>query len=76
MGPCKALFLQIWPKEVSHLKLVRHPVLIMALLVLNNGFLQNLMDLLADVLNPLNESGGFSSFILNMGRLCLCGCKR
>jgi hypothetical protein len=31
----------------------------MALLVLSIGFLQNLMDLLADVLNPLNESGGF-----------------
>jgi hypothetical protein len=33
-------------------------MLIMALLVLSIGFLQNLMDLLADVLNPLNESGG------------------
>jgi hypothetical protein len=36
-----------------------YPVLIMALLVLSIGFLQNLMDLLEDVLNPLNESGGF-----------------
>jgi hypothetical protein len=40
----------------------------MALLVLSIGFLQNLMDLLADVLNPLNESGGFVDLRLNMGR--------
>jgi hypothetical protein len=34
-------------------------MLIMALLVLGIGFPQNLLDLLADVMNPLNESGGF-----------------
>jgi hypothetical protein len=51
-------------------------MLIMALLVLSIGFLQNLMDLLADVLNLLNESGGFVSLRLNMGRFFLCGCKR
>jgi hypothetical protein len=48
----------------------------MVLLVLSIGFLQNLMDLLVDVLNPLNESSGFFSLRLNMGRLFLCGCKR
>jgi hypothetical protein len=48
----------------------------MALLVLSIGFLQNLMDLLADVLNPLNESGGFVNLRLNMGRFLLCGYKR
>jgi hypothetical protein len=61
---------------VSNLKLVWYPVLIMALLVLSIGFLQNLMDLLVDVLNLLNESGGFVGLRLNMGRVCLCGCKR
>jgi hypothetical protein len=29
-----------------------------------------------DVLNPLNESSGFVSLRLNMGRVCLCGGKR
>jgi hypothetical protein len=55
---------------------VWYPVLIMALLVLSIGFLQNLLDLLADVLNPLNESGGFVDRRLIMGRVCLCGGKR
>jgi hypothetical protein len=36
----------------------------MAFLLLRIGFLQNLMDLLVDVLNPLNEFGGFSSLRL------------
>jgi hypothetical protein len=49
---------------------------IMALLVLSIGFLQNLMDLLVDVRNPLNESGGFVGIRLNMGSVCLCGGKR
>jgi hypothetical protein len=48
----------------------------MALLVLSIGFLRNLLDLLADVLNPLNESGGFFDHRLIMGRVCLCGGKR
>jgi hypothetical protein len=39
MGPCKAFFLQVQTNFVSHLKLVWHPMLIMALLVLGNGFL-------------------------------------
>jgi hypothetical protein len=52
---------------------VWYPVLIMELLVLSIDFLQNLMDLLADVLNRLNESGGFVGLRLNMERLILCG---
>jgi hypothetical protein len=51
-------------------------VFIVALLVLSIGFLQNLLDLLADVLNPLNESGGFVDRKLIRGRACLCGGKR
>jgi hypothetical protein len=40
----------------------------MVLLVLNIGFLQNLMDMLADVLNPLNEYSGFVILKLNIGK--------
>jgi hypothetical protein len=76
MGPCKVLFLQMQPDLISHLKLVGYSVLIMVLLVLSIGFLQNLMDVLVDVLNLLNEYGGFFGLRLDMGRLCLCGCKR
>jgi hypothetical protein len=48
----------------------------MALLVISIGFFQNLMDLLEDVLNLLNESGGFIGIRLNVGRVCRCGGKR
>jgi hypothetical protein len=58
------------------MKLVWYLVLIMALLVLSIGFLQNIMELLVDVLNPLNESSGFVSIRLNMGILFMCGYKR
>jgi hypothetical protein len=47
----------------------------MTLLVLSIGFLQNLLDLLVDVLNLLNESGGFVNRRLIMGRVCLCSGK-
>jgi hypothetical protein len=43
-------------------------MLIMALLVLSIGFIQNLLDLLEDVLNPLNESGEFVNRRLIRGR--------
>ena len=39
MGSCKALFLQVQPNVVAHLKLMWHPVLIMALLLLIIGLL-------------------------------------
>jgi hypothetical protein len=39
MRPYKAFFLQVQPKFVSHLKLVWHLLLIMALLVLGTGLL-------------------------------------
>jgi hypothetical protein len=51
-------------------------MLIMEILVLRIGFLQNLMDLLVDVLNMLSESSGFVGLRMNMGRFYLCGCKR
>jgi hypothetical protein len=55
---------------------VWYHVLIMALFVLSIGFLQNLLDLLADVLNLLNESRGFVDHRLIMGRVCMCSGKR
>jgi hypothetical protein len=51
-------------------------VLIMGLLVLSIRFLQNILDMLVDVLNPLNESGGFVDHRLIMGRVCLGGGNR
>ena len=48
----------------------------MSLLVLSIGFLQNIMDMFADVLNVVNEYGGFVGLALNMGRICLFGCNR
>ena len=76
MGSCKEFFLQVQPNFVSDLKLVWNPMLIIALLVLSIGFSKNVLDLLAHVLSPLNESGGFVSLILNMKRVCLCGGKK
>jgi hypothetical protein len=75
MGSCKVLLLQMQPNLFSHLKLVWNPVLIVLLLVLSIGFLQNIMDLLADVLNPLNKLDGFIGLRLNMVILFLCGHK-
>jgi hypothetical protein len=40
LGSCEAFFLQVQPKFISHLKLVSHLVLIMALLVLGIGFVK------------------------------------
>jgi hypothetical protein len=39
MRPCKVFLLQVQPKFFFHLKLVLHPVLIMALLVLGIGLM-------------------------------------
>ena len=55
---------------------MKYPVLIMGIIVISIGLLKNIMDLLEVVMNSINESGGFFGLILNMGRLCLCGCKR
>jgi hypothetical protein len=66
MGPCKEFFLQVQPNFVSHLKLMWHPMLIMALLVLGIRLLLNILNLLADVIDLLNEPGGFVSFSWSM----------
>jgi hypothetical protein len=39
MGPCKAFFLQVQPNFVAHMKLMWHPMLIMALRVIVIGLL-------------------------------------
>ena len=39
MGSCKVFFLQVQQNFVAHLKLMRHPMLIMALFVLVIGLL-------------------------------------
>jgi hypothetical protein len=55
------------PKFISHLKLMWHSVLIMALLVHGIGLLQNILNLLVDVLDSFNELGDFVIFSLIMG---------
>jgi hypothetical protein len=75
MGPCNAFFLQVKPNFISHLKLVWHPMLIMALLVLGIGLLKNVINLLENVLDPFNEPGRFFGFILSIGRFFLDGRK-
>lgn len=67
MGSCEELFLQIQPYLISHLNLVWNPMLIMSLFVLGIGFLQNIVDLLEDVLDPFNEFVLFFSLELCMG---------
>ena len=69
---CEALFLQMQPNLVYHLEFVWNSMLIMALLVLGIGFLQNIMDLLLDVLNIFNEPGGFVGLCVSMRRFILC----
>ena len=75
MGSCKDLFLQVKPNFISHLKIVWHSVLIITLLVLGIGLLQNILNLFTDVLDWFNELGGFVSFSLSTGKFYLCGCK-
>jgi hypothetical protein len=48
----------------------------MVFLVLSNGFMQNILELLVDVINTLNESGVFVERRLIRVRDCLCGSKK
>ena len=63
MGSYKALFLQVQPNFVTPLKLMWHPLLIMVLHVLVIGLLKDILNMLADVLDPFNELGFFFNFI-------------
>ena len=71
----EVLFLQMQPNLIAHLEFVWNPMLIMALLVLGIGFMQNIMDLLSDVLNLFNEPGGFVGLCVSMREFGLRGCK-
>jgi hypothetical protein len=71
VGSYKELFLQMKPNLVAYLELVGNSVLIMVILVLSIGFLQNIMYLLAYVLNPFNEFSILFGLRLSMGRFCL-----
>ena len=62
----EALLLQMQPYFVAHLEVVWHPMLIMALLVLRIGSIQYVMNLLADVLNSLDEVVCFVCLRLDM----------
>jgi hypothetical protein len=72
MGSCETLFLKIQPYLISHLKLVWHPMLIVALLLLGVGFLQNFVNLLLNVMDSLNKFGCSINLDLSMGVLFLC----
>ena len=75
IGSYEAIFLQMQPNLVSHLEFVWNLMLIMALLVLGIGFLQNIMDLLSDVLNPFNELGRFVGLCVSIDKSWLMWVK-
>jgi hypothetical protein len=59
--------MQVQPNFISHLKHLWHPVLIMTVLVIGIGLLQNILNMLADLLDSFNELGGFVDFGFFMG---------
>lgn len=63
------------PNPIFHLEFVWNQMLIMALLVLGIGFMQNIMDMLSDVLNIFNEPSGFVGLYVSLRRFDMCGCK-
>jgi hypothetical protein len=75
MGSCEVIFLQVQPHLISNMELVWYSMLIMALIVLGIGFLQNIMKLLLDVHDALNKFGSLISLSLSMGGLFLCNYK-
>jgi hypothetical protein len=66
VGSSEAFLLQMQPHFVAHLEFVWHPMLIMSLLVLSIGSVQDVMNLLANVLNVLNEVIFFICLRLDM----------
>jgi hypothetical protein len=63
VGACEALFLQMQPHLITNLKLVWNLMLVMSLLVLGIGFLQDIMNLLLDVLDPFKKFGSLSALV-------------
>jgi hypothetical protein len=60
------------PYLISHLKRVWYSMMIVVLLVLGISFLQNVMNLFLDVLDPFNKFGCLINLGLSMGGLFLC----
>jgi len=75
MGSYEVLFLYMQLYLTSYLKLVWNPMLIMALLILGIGFLQNNMNLLSDILYPFNKFGFFINLGLSMRGFFPCRCN-
>ena len=75
MGSSEALLLQMQPHFVAHLEVVWHLMSIISLLVLSIGSVQYVMNLLADVLNALDEAICFVNFRLDMSRIGLSSRK-
>ena len=69
------LFLQMQPNIFPNLELVWNLMLVMLLLIFSIGLFQNVMDMLAYVLDSFNKSGGLINLSLSMGKFLLCGCK-
>jgi len=72
----KALFMQMQSNFVTHMKLMRHLMLIVSLLVLGIGFIQDVMNLLVNLLDALYKPSCFINLRLYMCGLCLCSHKR
>jgi hypothetical protein len=68
-------FLQAKPNLDLPPKVCEVPMLIMTLLVLGIGFLQDIMNLLLDVLDALNKFVYPINLNLSMGGLFLCNCN-
>jgi hypothetical protein len=75
MGFSKALFLQMKPYLIYHLKLLSYPMLIVVLLIHGIGFMQNIMILLLDVMDSFNEFGFLINLGLSMGGILSCDCN-
>ena len=75
MGSCEPLFLQMQPNLIPHLEIAWNPVLVMSLFILSIGLFQNVLDLLANLLDSFNKYGGIISLSMSMIIFLLCGCK-
>ena len=75
MGSYEPLFLQMQPNLIPHLELVWNLMLFMSLPVLSIVLFENVMDLLADVLDSFNKYCVLIILNFSMGRFLLCGCK-
>lgn len=69
-------FLQVKPNFVTHMKLVWHPMLVMLLLVLGIGLIQNVVILFEDVIYVFNKPGCFINLRLYMWKFILCSRMR